>query len=343
MPSSGQAGGRRSLPSRWPLLLVLTPLALACDPPEETCGAFPGEGDSDGSEPSPMASGGSEEPFDVTQECELPEAKYEVEVIDPIAYGTQHGRQRMSAYLPVGVERAPVMIFVHGGSWRRGSRSELADRALSFAERGIASFSVEYLLSTEDAPSFPQNVQDVVCAARYVVSNEEMFRIDPRVMGVYGVSAGGHLAAMLGVLEGDEPILDGACGDPEIVLPVRLVMNYFGYTDLEEAANLDPEDWRVTQMLGATWDEDPELWRSASPGTYVDRGDPVFLTAHGLADTTVRPSISTAFHRRLNASGVPNTLLELCDALHGFYVHEEFDRSVRCALEPMVTLLLDPS
>lgn len=275
-----------------------------------------------------------------TSSCKIRGATYDVEIVDPIAYGDAHDRQRMTAYLPVGLDDAPAMIFIHGGGWWYGSRGDFHERGQYFAARGIASFSIEYMLATEDTPSFPTNVQDVVCASRFIKENAETYGIDPKAMAAYGASAGGHLAAMLGVLDGSEPIVQGACGDPNLTPKVRAVMSYFGYVDLEAAAEINPDDARVMMLLGSSWDDDPDLWRSASPGSYVDPGDAIFVTGQGLDDTVVRPVISEVFHQRLSASGIPNVLLPIEDALHGFYVHPDLDRPVRCGFEPLVDLLL---
>lgn len=312
----------------------------ACDRDPAHCESPPAE-TPEPSDPEIPEPGSSVPPAPgTTSGCGVREATYEVEHKDPVPYGDQHDRQRMSVFLPVGAERTPAVIFVHGGSWWYGSRADLEDRARHFAERGIAAFSIEYRLATEEEPGFPQNVQDVVCASRYIKANADSFNIDPDDMMAYGASAGGHLAAMLGVLEGDEPWLEGACGDDTIDPKVRGVMNYFGYVDLEVAADIDPEDTRVTMMLGATWDEDPELWQTASPTTYIDRGDALFFTGHGVLDTVVRPEIPETFHHALDAASVPNVLVEVPEGLHGFYGHPELDEPVRCGFEPLADLLL---
>jgi acetyl esterase/lipase len=295
------------------------------------------DGDGSRTPPDPVSDVGDEEP---ERACALPERMYDVEVLDPIVYGQDHERQRFAAWLPVGVERAPAIVFVHGGGWWYGTRHDYGDRPRELAERGIAAFSIEYALASETHPAWPDNLTDVVAAVRFIKAHADEYRIEPDAMAAFGASAGGHLAAFLGVLDGTESILEGAGGDPMVRPKVRLVMDYCGYADLEAAAAIDPEDWRVTQMLGATFEENPDLWREASPATWIGQGDAVFVIGQGSDDTTVFPEVSESLHDRLVRAHVPSVLVDVPGGKHGFIRDPDLDRPVRCAFEPLAALLL---
>ena len=131
----------------------------------------------------------------------------------------------------------------------------------------MLSFSVDYQKSSSDEPSWPTTVEDVVCAVRHIKANSRRYRIDPGRIAALGFSAGGHLAAMLGTLRGDEPFLENACGDRNAGSRIVLAVSYSGPGDLvvmgeQGIGAIDI----VVQFLGVTYEEDPERWIPNSNG-----------------------------------------------------------------------------
>lgn len=244
----------------------------------------------------------------------------------------------MSVFLPNGEGPFPALVLIHGGGFRRGSRTDMQWKGEYYARRGIASFSIDYHLSTPETSSWPAAIQDVVCAVRHIKENAESFRIDPDRFGAEGVSAGGFLASMLGTLQGDEPFFQDACGEADVGRRVVLVANYVVGGDLDVLGLLQRGAiGLVAQYLGATYDEDPNLWRLASPHSYISSDDPVFVIGAGTADPTVPIELAISFADQLESAGVENYLVFVEGAGHG---GPEIDSAVRAVLEPIIARLL---
>lgn len=232
--------------------------------------------------------------------------------------GDDDPAHELVAYMPRGVGPFPAMVLIHGGGWANGGPQGMGAVAREYALQGVASFSIGYVLSTPDEPSWPQNIQDVVCAVRHIRANAETYRIDPGRIAAFGYSAGAHLAGLLGVLEGDEPFLQEACGDPTVSIGMTFVVSRSGPLDLSyigitgDSIAVDA----VGQYLGATYAENPARWDAASPLTYIDPGDPPYLQVHGSLDRTVPVESAISFAEHFRAIGGESTLMVVDGAAH---------------------------
>ncbi|MEN8155602.1 MAG: alpha/beta hydrolase [Bacteroidota bacterium] len=194
---------------------------------------------------------------------------------------------------------APILIFIHGGSWSGGERSDYLPYLIDYAEKGYVTVTVSYRLS--GVAQYPAAVEDVKCAVKWIRSHAEAYSIDPERIALVGGSAGGHLAMM--VAYADEKVFGGACnnGTGE---KVKAIVNLYGPADLtsEDARNHS----KVRQFLGKGYQDAPELYRISSPRTHISRDDPPTLIFHGTLDSTVPVGQSDSLHRWLNIAGVPN-------------------------------------
>ena len=90
----------------------------------------------------------------------------------------------------------PVLVFIHSGSWKGGTRMNHFDKMIPFAQNGYVAVTIDYRLN--DEPRYiPGQLEDCRAAIRYLRENAAMLHIDPERIGVWGFSAGGHLAALL--------------------------------------------------------------------------------------------------------------------------------------------------
>jgi len=207
-----------------------------------------------------------------------------VEEILDIEYGTGGERKlHLDLYLPKGRTKAtPAIIFIHGGAWKSGKRSDMKFYCAKFAEKGYVTATVTYRL-TDEAP-FPAAVHDVKCAVRWLRANTSKYQVDPKRIAVSGNSAGGHLSMMIGY--SDDPSLEGNGGNNDISSRVCAVVNFYGPTDL--TTDFAKKQGVVEDFMGGkTFAEAPHTYQQASPLFHLTRDDPPTLIFHGTIDSTV--------------------------------------------------------
>jgi acetyl esterase/lipase len=213
-------------------------------------------------------------------------------------------------------EVSPAILYLHAGIWALGDRNTVGG-PVEFEElvsRGYVVATMDYRLAT-DHP-FPAQIEDAKCAVRYLRSHAEEHGIDPDQIGVWGASAGGHLAALLGVANSDAGF-DGGGQHDGVSSEVQAVVDMFGPADLEAPDFVEGAANVAREVFGAEGPGAGEALRRASPVTYVSPGDAPFLIIHGALDEVVPLGQSQALAMRLEASGVPHTLLVVENAEHG--------------------------
>lgn len=207
-----------------------------------------------------------------------------IEEILNIEYGIGGERRlHLDLYLPKGRTKAtPAVIFIHGGAWKGGKRSDMKFYCVKFAEKGYITATVTYRL-TNEAP-FPAAVHDIKCAVRWLHANATKFLLDPKRIVVSGNSAGGHLSMMIGY--SDDQSLEGNGGNNGISSRVCAVVNFYGPTDL--TTDFAKKQGVVEDfMSGKTFDESPNVYKLASPLFHLTKDDPPTLIFHGTIDSTV--------------------------------------------------------
>jgi acetyl esterase/lipase len=166
-------------------------------------------------------------------------------------------------------KRRAAVIFIHGGSWQYGDKSEGIFILKPLVATGdYVGFTVNYRLSSVANP-WPDLFHDCKAAIRFVRANADKYRVDPDRIGLCGVSAGGHLVNMLGVTC-DVKEFEGSSGTPGVSTRVRCVANLCGPTDLPNINFADPEDRELLVVLfGGPIDERLDALKAASPLYYV--------------------------------------------------------------------------
>jgi acetyl esterase/lipase len=241
------------------------------------------------------------------------------------SYGP-HGRHRVDRVTAVGFTGpAPVLIHIHGGGWWRGHKSQQARPLLRhMARSGWVVLAATYRLSPE--ATFPDHLHDVERLIAWAKANADGLGIDAGFVAITGGSAGGHLAALAGLANGEAR--------------VQLAVPFYGVHDMLASDGVSAKwPYLVTQIMKSDPVVNREAWLAASPIHRATADRPPFLVVHGSGDSLIDAGESRLLVRRLReAGGPPVGYIEVPWAHHGF----DFFASIRAQrLAGAVGVVLD--
>jgi acetyl esterase/lipase len=238
-------------------------------------------------------------------------------------------------YLPKGLDKAPVIVAVHGGGWQAGSPDSLNVWAPFMARNGYAVFAVRYRLSKPGAASYPAAVYDVKAAVQFVRAKAAEHGLDPARVALAGASAGAHLASLVGIAGGEPQFSTQYRDDPNaaVAADVKAVISYYGVYDMQAQWTHDltirPVDSITEKFIGVPPTKDRRIYFEASPIAYatVDRNRTRFMLIHGKEDDIVDPKQATDFLVLLKQAGFSANIALVPGAGHAF-INEPQDESV---------------
>jgi sugar lactone lactonase YvrE/acetyl esterase/lipase len=231
-------------------------------------------------------------------------------------FGTQE--LQLDLYRPsLRNEALPAIVCIHGGGWFKGERGNMTQLAQALAARGFVAVTISYRLTGE--AKFPAAIQDAKAAVRWLRAHASVYGIDPDAIGVTGLSAGGHLAALLAT-SGGVAQLEGDGGHATHSSAVQAAMSMGAQTDLESArigelsAKADDQFYRT--FFGAPQSEIPGTFALGSPRHHLDRADPplAFMTGE-LDDVSTR---ADEMRRDMMKLGIATGLTVIPQAPHSF-------------------------
>lgn len=225
-----------------------------------------------------------------------------------------HERQKLDLYLPEKHEGPlPVIVWIHGGAWRVGSKNYCP--AVPYSAKGFAVASINYRYSQQAV--FPAQIEDCKAAIRWLRANARRYHLDSDHIGVWGSSSGGHLAALVGT-SANVKELEGKAGNIDQSSRVQCVVDWFGHSDLlfGPGPREDPKH-PVAQLLGGTTNKEKEKARLASPVTHISGDSPPFLIMHGDKDMSVPFPQSVRLNDALKKNNIPVTFITVEGAGHG--------------------------
>lgn len=222
----------------------------------------------------------------------------------PVSYFRKNIKLEMDILKPNREGKYPTVLFVPGGSFAHSYKENYLQQRLEIAKAGYVVASMEYRTIPDGV--FPQSLEDVKAAIRFLKANADEYGIDKGKIALMGESAGGYLAAMAGVTSG---IADYDKGDNlSENSDVQAVVDIYGVTDFGEV-DFEIEDidecYKATFMSVKFWLNDVRNnIESTNPVSYISEKTPPFLLMHGDADTLVLPNQTEMLHKALIKKGV---------------------------------------
>jgi acetyl esterase/lipase len=228
-----------------------------------------------------------------------------------VAYGTD-AAQKMDVYLPANrtIATTKVMVMIHGGGWTSGDKTDFTPFVDTMKKRlpDYAIFNINYRLSTGTSNLFPMQENDVKTALQFIFSKSAEYLISDKYV-LIGASAGAHLAMLQGY---------------KYTAPVKpkAIVSFFGPADLTDMYN-NPAGGNpllsliLVQAIGKSPSQDPAIYTSSSPVTFIAAGAPPTILLHGSADPLVSYTQSVAVKIKLSTVGVTNQYILYPGKGHG--------------------------
>jgi len=248
-----------------------------------------------------------------------------VSIKEGIVIGEGGGRSlKADIFLPPLEEKSrPAVLFIHGGGWIEGDRSQLRGYGILLARLGFVCMCNSYRLSNESI--WPAQIQDVNCAIRYLRTNATDLGLDPDRIGVSGNSAGGHLSLMAAATNYDQ-IFEGEGGSNEVSSEIKAVCAIYPPTTIRQLEMLNPLENAFLMLMGK--EAKKEDFDKASPLNYVTEDYPPCMLIHGSTDSVVRLKDSTKFYEKLIEFNRPASLHIFSEEEHAFDGEPDYGRAV---------------
>lgn len=227
--------------------------------------------------------------------------------------GASSGAADPSQEVPRPSFGVPAVLLVHGGGWAAGDKWTTRGYARALAEAGLIAVTINY----RHAPThkFPAQLDDLRAALAWIGDHADRYGIDAGRVGLFGYSAGGHLACMIGTLADAswsdiEATTDWAQNDPrwKSMPPVRAIVSGGPPCEFRE---FPVDNTAVAYFLGGSRRELPEVYHAASPTAHASSGDVPTLFIHGTRDVVVPLASSRGLFEAHRAAGVRSEYLPL--------------------------------
>jgi acetyl esterase/lipase len=236
-------------------------------------------------------------------------AAQQIETRPGVAYATHDGVALLGdLYVPAGGGPFPALIAAHGGGWQAGARTAFQFWGPYLAARGYALFAISYRLAKKGQKMFPQAVTDVLAAVQFVRGSAGEIKVDPERIGLFGASAGAHLAALAALGAASEIFKNAYPNDAHAAVSakVKALIGVYGVYDLVEMWQRyqlqSPRENNIENFMGCAPMDDPRRYFDASPinyATFANNQIGVFLGVGTEDDLVNRRSQTDAFLLRL--------------------------------------------
>ena len=215
-------------------------------------------------------------------------------------------------------QKFPWIVFFHGGSWKNGTRKKMS-HFRGLVENGFAVFSVSYRFI--DEAGFPSPLEDCRDALSYILRNANEYNLDASRLGLFGSSAGGHLAALTALADGCHEL------GFDKRFNIKCLSTLYAPSDFYELPKMlsyyETEDWSnhfgtIRKLMGGHAKDIPKIYRLASPVYHVSYGAPPILLIHGLQDAVVPYAHSLRMKEKYEKYAAFAELLSIDNCNHSF-------------------------
>ncbi len=221
------------------------------------------------------------------------------------------GQLKADVYVPNGPGPHPAVLVVHGGAWMVGRRTQLSGIARMLAQAGYTAVAISYRLAPRYP--FPAQIEDCKSAVLWMRSQAAEYKIDPERIGGFGYSAGGHLVTLLGMTDATAGLEGPDAGGNATSTRLQAVVAGGAPCDFR---SLPADSQQLAFWLGGTRSEKPDLYRLASPASFVSKDDPPVFFYHGEEDSLVPTQSPIQMVDRLKDVGVAAELYVVSGAGH---------------------------
>jgi acetyl esterase/lipase len=227
----------------------------------------------------------------------------DIEEVKNIEYKNISGKSlQLDIYRPKNLSgKAPLLVFIHGGSWKGGKRSDYLVYLIDFAKRGYITATVSYRL-LNDGP-YPNCIVDINDAVNWFFKNGDNYGYDTSRIALIGGSAGAHLAMLSSYGWSGSTQNNDSSDIPVYNHKIKAVVDIYGPADL--TTGYARVHKLITPFIGHSYEERPDLYLEASPVHYIDKNDPPTLILQGTSDELLPVSQSDNLKKMLEESGVP--------------------------------------
>lgn len=262
-------------------------------------------------------------PFITIARRDVPDSVVEIKNITYVRYGKR--ALQLDLYLPTTsiTHPKPGIVFVHGGGWRSGYRTNFTPMAIGLAQRGYVTATISYRLAGE--AKYPAAIHDVKAAVRWLRRNAKKYGVNPQQIAVAGGSAGGQIASLTGVTNSLEKF-DPQLHRSPISSDVQAIINIDGLSDFtSEAARLHEDDPRKKPSAAGFWfdgryAEKTDLWHEASPTFYVSKDTPPILFL-----ISAQPRFSVGHEEmieKMKPFGIGYQVSQISESPHSFWLFD---------------------
>jgi acetyl esterase/lipase len=252
----------------------------------------------------------------------------DMKVEDNVVYKTVNGQDlKLTVFYPKvkKFEKAPLLVYIHGGGWGHGNRfvveiSGGIDVVRQLNDAGVVCVTIEYRLVNGQSVVAMDSEADCRDAIHFMVENAARFGIDPQRIATMGGSAGGHLSLVTAL--GDDK--DYPCDPALAKYPGRIVAEA---ADFPLVSLVDPSLFKgsnferpgpLNGLLGGPLDEHRDAAEKLSPTLLLKPGSPAIFVAHGDHDHVLNVANAYALAKACQEKGVPVELVIVKNADHGF-------------------------